>query len=81
MFIIPPRGGELKVARHGYGYRNLKKISFAEDGPMEEVSVPEVGLHIPVEAEQVCRKALVEMIPELRDREFSRTRICWYCDT
>jgi sarcosine oxidase/L-pipecolate oxidase len=81
MFIIPPRGKELKVARHGYGYRNLKKISFAEDGPMEEVSVPEVGLHIPAEAEQVCRKALVEMIPELRDREFSRTRICWYCDT
>jgi sarcosine oxidase/L-pipecolate oxidase len=81
MFIIPPRGKELKVARHGYGYRNLKKISFAEDGPTEEVSVPEVDLHIPAEAEQACRKALAEMIPELGDREFSRTRICWYCDT
>jgi sarcosine oxidase/L-pipecolate oxidase len=81
MFIIPPRGKELKVARHGYGYRNLKKISFAEDGPMEEVSVPEVNLSIPAEAKQACREALVEIIPELRDREFSRTRICWYCDT
>jgi sarcosine oxidase/L-pipecolate oxidase len=81
MFIIPPRGKELKVARHGYGYRNLKNVSFAEDCPPEEVSMPEVGLQIPVEAEQLCRKALVEMIPELSDREFSRTRICWYCDT
>jgi sarcosine oxidase / L-pipecolate oxidase len=81
MFIIPPRGRELKVARHGYGYRNLKNVSFAEDGPQEEVSVPELGLCIPVEAEQLCRNALVEMIPELSDRGFSRTRICWYCDT
>jgi sarcosine oxidase/L-pipecolate oxidase len=81
MFIIPPRRRELKVARHAYGYANLKKISFEEDGPLEDVSVPEVGLRIPVEAEQLCREALVEIIPELSDREFSRTRICWYCDT
>ena len=81
MFIIPPRGRELKVARHGYGYRNLRNVSFEKDGPLEEVSVPEVGFRIPAEAEQLCRQALAEMIPELRDREFSRTRICWYCDT
>jgi len=81
MFIIPPRGRELKVARHGYGYRNLKKILFTEDGSLKDVSVPEVGLCIPGEADQLCRKALVEMMPELGDREFSRTRICWYCDT
>lgn len=81
MFIMPPRGRELKVARHGYGYRNLKKTSFADAAVENDVSVPEVGLRIPVEAEQLCRKALVEMIPELGDREFSRTRMCWYCDT
>ena|SRR5256714_9124085 len=81
MFITPPNGRELKVARHSYGYRNLRKVSFGVDGPLEEVSVPEVGLPIPAEAEQLCRKALREMIPELSNREFSRTRICWYCDT
>jgi sarcosine oxidase / L-pipecolate oxidase len=81
VFIIPPRGRELKVARHGYGYRNLKMVSFAEDGFREEVSVPDVGLPIPGEAAEQCREALVEMIPELSDRQFSRTRICWYCDT
>ena len=81
MFIIPPRGRELKVARHAYGYRNPKTVSFAEGGPVEDVSVPEVGLPIPGEAEQQCREALAEMIPELSDRQFSRTRICWYCDT
>ena len=81
MFIIPPRGRELKVGHHGYGYRNLKRMSFADDGPVEELSVPIVGVRIPREAEQRCRKALADMIPELGNREFSRTRICWYCDT
>lgn len=81
MFIIPPRGRELKVTRHAYGYRSLKSVSFTEDGSLEEVSVPEIGLSIPVEAKQQCRETLAEIIPELSDRDFSRTRICWYCDT
>lgn len=81
MFIIPPRGRELKVARHGYGYRNPKMVSSSEDGSVKEVSMPEVSFPIPREAEQQCREALAEMIPELSDRPFSRTRICWYCDS
>lgn len=31
MFIIPPRGNELKVARHGFGYRNLVQLKAGED--------------------------------------------------
>ncbi len=81
MFLIPPRGRELKVARHGFGYRNFKKVSFGDISSSEDVSVPDVGLPIPTEAEQECRKALRHMIPEFGDRPFSRTRICWYCDT
>ena len=94
LFIIPPRGRELKVARHGYGYRNLRKVPIANNSAVHgmapsqssgeafmEVSVPEVGIPIPSEAEQACRAALKDIIPEMGDRSFARTRICWYCDT
>ena len=77
MFIIPPRGRELKVARNGYGYRNLKMLP----GFKDPVSVPETSVPIPPEAERACAAALAEIIPSLAGRKFSHTRICWYCDT
>ncbi|KIW94030.1 uncharacterized protein Z519_05346 [Cladophialophora bantiana CBS 173.52] len=89
-FIIPPRGKELKIARHGYGYRNPVKISkgvINPDAPSDldpgyvEVSVPKVGIPIPLEAEEALREALGELLPQLANRPFTRTRICWYCDT
>ncbi|KAJ9610326.1 hypothetical protein H2200_005103 [Cladophialophora chaetospira] len=92
MFIIPPRNKVLKVARHGYGYRNPIKIpqqtlrpgSDVSSGEVEvsvEVSVPDVGVPIPREAEEGLRNALRENVPHMADRPFVRTRICWYCDT
>ncbi|KEF60412.1 uncharacterized protein A1O9_01973 [Exophiala aquamarina CBS 119918] len=94
MFIIPPRDKKLKIARHGYGYRNLVKIprkklqaSFSnaparlEDDEVIEVSVPEVGVPIPLEAEDAIREAMAVLIPHKKARPFTRTRICWYCDT
>jgi sarcosine oxidase/L-pipecolate oxidase len=96
MFVIPPRKRELKIARHGFGYRNLKNVpatwkfrrsdmsnGTGTNGHEEEieVSVPEVDVRIPREAEIACREALREVIPEMADREFARTRICWYFDT
>ena len=86
----------MKIARHGFGYRNLKHIPSTwktrensmsngtmGDGHLEtiQVSVPEVNVEIPREAEVVCREALREVVPEMADRVFARTRICWYCDT
>ena len=94
MFIIPPRGKELKIARHGFGYRNLVKIprkglegglpNGCLDSPESEfvqVSVPKVETPIPVEAQETYRKALRELLPQMANRPFTRTRICWYCDT
>ncbi|OAP59309.1 hypothetical protein AYL99_06607 [Fonsecaea erecta] len=90
MFVIPPRGNELKIARHGYGYRNLVKVpravidpdvSNGVDAGYVEVSVPKVGIPIPLEAEEALREALREILPQMADRPFTRTRICWYCDT
>lgn len=94
MFIIPPRDKKLKIARHGYGYRNLVKIPKKKlrpnlsSGPVKgeedeviEVSVPEVGVPIPLEAEDAIREAMAILVPHMKDRPFTRTRICWYCDT
>ncbi|KIX99922.1 uncharacterized protein Z520_04559 [Fonsecaea multimorphosa CBS 102226] len=94
MFVIPPRGNVLKIARHGYGYRNPVKLSRAVIDPeigisndpdidpgSVQVSVPKVGIPIPLEAEEALREALGEILPQMADRPFTRTRICWYCDT
>lgn len=143
---------ELKIARHGFGYRNLKRVRRppgGRDGKCEngerkeggggpaaasedvldeqreaeegeeveeedtiEISVPETSIPIPYEGELACREMLrdafshldpdsnpgleeksttttktaSELKPEvdlhqLAERPFSRTRLCWYCDT
>lgn len=94
MFIIPPRGQLLKIARHGYGYRNMVKVARRtiqpeltpagleeQDDEYVEISIPEVGTPIPLEAQEDLRQSLRELVPQMADRPFIRTRICWYCDT
>ncbi|KAL2431392.1 Amino acid oxidase imqH [Exophiala dermatitidis] len=95
MFIIPPRTKELKIARHGFGYMNPVKIprkkldpgflnndlECSEEGGVVEVSVPKVGTPIPLEGQKALREALRGLVPHMAERPFSRTRICWYCDT
>ena len=94
MFIIPPRGKRLKIARHGYGYRNLVKVPKmkiqaasknglvnGEDEGTIEVSIPKVGIEIPVEAKDAIRTALGVFVEHMKDRPFTQTRLCWYCDT
>lgn len=51
------------------------------DGRALKVSVPVVGIPAPLEGQQACRAALKQMLPEMGDRPFTKTRICWYCDT
>ena len=85
-FIIPPRYRELKVARHGYGYRNPTKVSASnilgceEEGEVE-VSLPRNGIEVPKEGQDACREALQELLPKMRERPWVHTRVCWYCDT
>ncbi|KAI9771716.1 MAG: hypothetical protein M1840_001932 [Geoglossum simile] len=90
MFVVPPRNGVLKVARHDYGYRNPQQIPNPEGdismGITIEASLPrtqldEPGQWIPREGEAACRRALAEIIPSLASRPFKHTRICWYTDT
>lgn len=93
LFVIPPRNRVLKIARHAYGYLNPKPVSKPPLGvpgstTPELISQPythldDAGLSIPADAEKVLRDGLQKIIPwpELQDRPFSRTRLCWYTDT
>nr|OQO30508.1 hypothetical protein B0A51_01737 [Rachicladosporium sp. CCFEE 5018] len=89
MFIIPPREQVLKVARHGYGYANFKKIphpEISDSGEEIEVSLPwtrmdDPHLNIPKEGSDACRDFLAQCIPHMAERPWSYTRICWYSDT
>ena len=91
MFIIPPRNQELKIARHAFGYRNPKLMSrpglpsdrsLGEEEKVE-ISTPEAGHPVPPEGQKACRDMLQDLFADsdLAARPFSRTRICWYCDT
>lgn len=94
LFVIPPKDGVLKVARHGFGYLNPQTITTAlPSSPSHErkaivASLPRTsrdgydGL-FPPDAEHDLRRALREMVPlkGLEDRPWVKTRLCWYSDT
>jgi sarcosine oxidase/L-pipecolate oxidase len=84
-FIMPPRGGVLKVARHGQGISNKTRYHHPQAGDIE-ISIPysespEKEKEILDEGVKSCRAALKELIPWLAEREFDRERLCWYTDT
>ena len=89
MFIIQPRNRVLKVARHGYGYANPVTIPHPErpeSGETITVSLPRTktddpDLGIAPEGKKACRDFLARCIPDLADRPWTWTRICWYTDT
>ncbi|MCJ1389159.1 hypothetical protein MMC18_002014 [Xylographa bjoerkii] len=86
MFLVPPTpDGVLKIARHGYGYRNPVRIPNPErigSGEEIEVSIPALDFKtMPSEGKAACRTALRELVPWLGERPFAHTRICWYADT
>ncbi|KAM0331641.1 hypothetical protein ACHAQA_003320 [Verticillium albo-atrum] len=94
LFVIPPVGGQLKVARHGYGYVNPQptpagalptrpgaRLSATTSLPYTAVDDP--ALRIPAEGEADLRRVLRATVPltQLHDRPFASSRICWYTDT
>lgn len=84
-FIITPAQGTLKIARHAYGYLNPTTSANGTplSSPVTHLTHPSTPQLVP-HAEQVAmRNALREMIPwpELHDRPFKSTRLCWYTDT
>ncbi|GAW13960.1 hypothetical protein ANO14919_033520 [Xylariales sp. No.14919] len=91
-FVIPPRDNVLKIARHSYGYLNPQPLSHKPLGspspaarvisqPQTHITDPSTTL--PAEGASDLRRALRRMIPwpELAERPFFETRLCWYTDT
>ncbi|KAH6894247.1 FAD dependent oxidoreductase [Thelonectria olida] len=94
LFVIPPRDGLLKFARHDFGYVNPVKITRAlpvsHTLPREDfvasqpfTSREDASDPFPAEADVDLRRALTDLIPlrGLENRPWKKTRICWYADT
>ncbi|KAH7175878.1 FAD dependent oxidoreductase [Dactylonectria macrodidyma] len=94
LFVIPPRDGLLKLARHDFGYVNpttitralpvshkLPRETFVASQPYTTRNDPSEPF--PAEADADLRRALTDLIPlrGLQDRPWEKTRICWYADT
>lgn len=84
-FAIPPYLGQLKIARHAEGILNTTTLT-DQDGNSRNLSVPRTSVthgnqQIPKEGEEFLREGLRVYLPELADRAFSNTRVCWYTDT
>lgn len=94
-FVIPPRDGVLKVARHGFGYLNPKRVTRALPTSSSQPRQPfvaslpkttrdgDVDDRLPPDAEVDLRRCLKEMVPVkgLENRPWINTRLCWYSDT
>ncbi|KAI0097252.1 DAO-domain-containing protein [Nemania sp. FL0031] len=95
-FAIPPRDNILKIARHSYGYLNPQPVSHepltsngvtstttAKPISQPRTHLTDPSLSIPAEGASDLRRALRRMFPwpEIADRPFIKTRLCWYTDT
>ncbi|KAI1842033.1 hypothetical protein JX266_011788 [Neoarthrinium moseri] len=96
-FMITPSNNVVKIGRHAYGYQNPKTVSTAlvvpkneKDSEFPEIFVSQPYTHVddaklwvPAEGERDLRQGLRSMVPwpELKDRPWTHSRICWYTDT
>ncbi|KAL0934313.1 fructosyl-amino acid oxidase [Colletotrichum truncatum] len=90
LFMIPPSGLQVKVARHGYGYIHPASVPHPNPSSSGEsvVSLPVTHIthpdfKLPEEGEDALRQAVrtIVPIPAIHDRPFVKTRLCWYTDT
>ncbi|GJN85763.1 hypothetical protein PLIIFM63780_009337 [Purpureocillium lilacinum] len=89
-FNFPPHKDTqlLKVAIHGWGYTRQPDENDGGAGATRSVqSTPPAKPRrqrvnfAPQDGEARLRDGLREMLPELADRAFERTAVCWYTDT
>ncbi|EXM03654.1 FAD dependent oxidoreductase [Fusarium oxysporum II5] len=88
VFVFPPtpKTHILKIARHGYGWATEVEVKDPL-GQTRMVSSPKrdgnnaTTNYLPADALQALREGLQDLVPEVADREWLRTRLCWYSDT
>lgn len=86
VFCFPPTpNGILKLARHGYGYATSVPAVYGT--VKRTVSSPNrdkdnsASNFLPPDADKALREGLARFFPNLADRPWLRTRLCWYTDT
>ncbi|KAI5204439.1 fructosyl amino acid oxidase [Aureobasidium subglaciale] len=78
-FAFPPTDDHiLKMARHGYGFETTHT---SESTHYSAPSLASQSDFLPGDAEQALRDGLALFLPRLKDRPFSKTKLCWYTDT
>ena len=83
MNVYTPVDGLLKISRRTVGIRNTMSLPDPEDVtkgyrasyPVIAIDDPSQGL--PAAMEQEMREDLREIFPQVAQRPFERTRICW----
>lgn len=81
-FCFPPHEetGYLKVAVHGWGYTRSQDNSPLSSAPPAAPKSKRTNF-VPEDGIQRLKDGLIKVLPELADREFDRTAVCWYTDT
>ncbi|KAI0317136.1 FAD dependent oxidoreductase [Amylostereum chailletii] len=84
-FFPPTDHNVVKVQLHGAAYSRyvsgLPGASQPISTPRTVTSHGENGLRIPVDAAKLLRERLRMVYPELADKPFTSTRVCWYTDS
>ncbi|KAG9312070.1 FAD dependent oxidoreductase [Chiua virens] len=91
LYTFPPtHDGIIKVAIHTAGHTHMVAPRQIDQGPVCKVSTPRTivshphsgdGLRVPRSALDSLRKHLGEVYPELAEKPWSATRMCWYTDS
>jgi sarcosine oxidase / L-pipecolate oxidase len=87
-FVFPPHQETrtLKMAVHGWGYTRRPDTAEGPQSHHVESTPPlqarrEKPRFVPRDGEERLRAGLREILPQLVDRPFERTALCWYTDT
>lgn len=86
-FNFPPHEDTrmLKMAIHGWGYTRAptgqERTTIKDNISSPPLSPRQRPNFVPYDGEQRLRQGLREILPELADRPFEKTVLCWYTDT
>ncbi|KAH8087840.1 FAD dependent oxidoreductase [Cristinia sonorae] len=81
-YAFPPnQDNYVKFAIHSAGFTHTPPDGHQVSTPRTVLSDGEDGLRIPREAAKTIRQYLRGLYPDLAEKPFKGTRICWYTDT
>jgi glycine/D-amino acid oxidase-like deaminating enzyme len=81
-YVFPPnKDGIMKLAMHAAGYTHIPMTGPPVSTPRTITSHAQDGLRIPKSSARALRHHLREVYPDLAEKPFSGTRLCWYADS